>query len=196
MSYGPSMRKGREYESRIGEYRILRGMTIKTLSEASGVSEGNIANLQNGMISPQYLVGKKAGKIKPWVKCVCNVLRVDATTLFPFYFCEVRNGNENGFTQEQMPGFVINEHADKTPGEYYEELSLQKAMSKVLASLPPRYEYVLRLRFFDNLTFKEAGVFLGVNSERIRQIEAKALRMLGHRTRARKIEEFWRVDLN
>ncbi|MBZ0219641.1 MAG: RNA polymerase sigma factor RpoD [Candidatus Methylomirabilis sp.] len=67
-------------------------------------------------------------------------------------------------------------------------------MNEVLASLSPREEKVLRMRFgigeVKDHTLEEVGAFFNVTRERIRQIEAKALRKLRHPKRCRKLKTF------
>ena len=71
---------------------------------------------------------------------------------------------------------------------------LKAEVTRVLASLTPREERVLRKRCGIGLkkdeTLAEVGKEFGVISERIRQIEAKALRKLKHPSRARKLRGF------
>lgn len=70
------------------------------------------------------------------------------------------------------------------------------ALSDALDSLKPKEAAVLRLRTgFDSgrpLTLEEIGAIYGVTRERIRQIEAKALRKLRHPSRSKKLKDFWR----
>ena len=72
--------------------------------------------------------------------------------------------------------------------------SLKEATTNVLASLTPREERVLRMRFGIGMntdhTLEEVGQQFSVTRERIRQIEAKALRKLKHPSRARKMKGF------
>ncbi|OPZ49580.1 MAG: RNA polymerase sigma factor SigA [Firmicutes bacterium ADurb.BinA052] len=67
-------------------------------------------------------------------------------------------------------------------------------MQEVLYTLAPREEKVLRLRFgIDDgraRTLEEVGQEFGVTRERIRQIEAKALRKLRHPNRSKKLKDF------
>jgi RNA polymerase sigma factor (sigma-70 family) len=58
-------------------------------------------------------------------------------------------------------------------------------VTQMLLKLPPRMERMLRERFFQGLTLDQIGEKYGISRERIRQIEAKALRMLKHPSRAR-----------
>ena len=68
------------------------------------------------------------------------------------------------------------------------------ALCRVLASLTPREERVLRMRFGIGMntdhTLEEVGQQFSVTRERIRQIEAKALRKLKHPSRSRKLRSF------
>ena len=72
--------------------------------------------------------------------------------------------------------------------------SLKEQTRKVLATLTPRQERVLRLRFGidENAdhTLEEVGQDFGVTRERIRQVEAKALRKLRHPSRAKRLVPF------
>ena len=72
--------------------------------------------------------------------------------------------------------------------------NLRQTTTKILSSLTPREERVLRMRFGIGMnsdhTLEEVGQQFSVTRERIRQIEAKALRKLKHPTRARKLKTF------
>jgi RNA polymerase sigma factor (sigma-70 family) len=72
--------------------------------------------------------------------------------------------------------------------------NLRETTTRVLASLTPREERVLRMRFGIGMntdhTLEEVGQQFSVTRERIRQIEAKALRKLKHPSRSRKLRSF------
>ena len=74
------------------------------------------------------------------------------------------------------------------------QANLKETVTRVLASLTPREERVLRMRFGIGMntdhTLEEVGQQFSVTSERIRQIEAKALRKLKHPSRSRKMRSF------
>ena len=73
-------------------------------------------------------------------------------------------------------------------------MSLSDSTKRVLSTLTPREEKVLRMRFGigerSDHTLEEVGRDFQVTRERIRQIEAKALRKLRHPSRAKKLKTF------
>ena len=89
--------------------------------------------------------------------------------------------------------FISDPHA-LDPYEYTAKIKLREELDSVLATLTEREERVLRLRFglIDGRqrTLEEVGREFSVTRERIRQIEAKALRKLKHPSRSRKLKDF------
>ncbi|MCF8110757.1 MAG: RNA polymerase sigma factor RpoD [Desulfobacteraceae bacterium] len=91
-------------------------------------------------------------------------------------------------------GDFIEDKTFMSPSEAAINLNLSEQTRKVLATLTPREEKVLRMRFGvgekSDHTLEEVGNDFDVTRERIRQIEAKALRKLRHPTRSRKLKYF------
>ena len=91
-------------------------------------------------------------------------------------------------------GDFIKDERTMSPEEYTEIGMLKEELSGVLLTLTEREEKVLRLRFgLDDgqcRTLEEVGQIFNVTRERIRQIEAKALRKLRHPSRSRKLKDF------
>ena len=91
-------------------------------------------------------------------------------------------------------GDFIEDMATMAPVDAAVYASLREATKEILDSLTPREAKVLRMRFGIEMntdhTLEEVGKQFDVTRERIRQIEAKALRKLRHPTRSDKLRSF------
>jgi len=92
-----------------------------------------------------------------------------------------------------LADFMINPKIT-SPTEAMLEMDLSEKTRKVLTTLTPREEKILKMRFGigekQDYTLEEVGERLGVTRERIRQIEAKALRKLRYSSRSRQLKNF------
>jgi RNA polymerase primary sigma factor len=99
-----------------------------------------------------------------------------------------------GDEEESSLGDFVEDRQTVSPADAAVYTSLEEQTRKVLATLTPREEQILRMRFGigekSDYTLEEVGQRFAVTRERIRQIEAKALRKLRHPSRARSIESF------
>tara|TARA_Y100001970_G_scaffold8828_1_gene10273 strand:+ start:2154 stop:4379 length:2226 start_codon:yes stop_codon:yes gene_type:complete len=99
-----------------------------------------------------------------------------------------------GDEEDSSLGDFIEDKNALIPIEAAVKSSLRDTTTSILSSLTPREERVLRMRFGIGMnsdhTLEEVGQQFSVTRERIRQIEAKALRKLKHPTRARKLKTF------
>ena len=99
-----------------------------------------------------------------------------------------------GEEEDSSLGDFISDPTALDPYEYTAQEMLKKELNEVLQGLTDREERVLRMRFglLDGRqrTLEEVGREFGVTRERIRQIEAKALRKLKHPSRSRKLRDF------
>ena len=99
-----------------------------------------------------------------------------------------------GEEEDSHLGDFIEDKKFVLPSDAAVSLNLAEQTRKVLATLTPREEKVLRMRFGigekADHTLEEVGQDFAVTRERIRQIEAKALRKLRHPTRSRKLKSF------
>lgn len=99
-----------------------------------------------------------------------------------------------GEEEDSHLGDFIEDQKIPSPAETVIRKSLKEQIEEVLKTLTPREATVLRMRFglFDGNehTLEEVGQHFKVTRERIRQIEAKALRKLRHKSRARKLKPF------
>ena len=99
-----------------------------------------------------------------------------------------------GEEEDSHLGDFIEDKKFSIPSEAAIDFSLAEQTRKILATLTPREEKVLRMRFGigekSDHTLEEVGKDFTVTRERIRQIEAKALRKLRHPTRSKKLKTF------
>ena len=99
-----------------------------------------------------------------------------------------------GEEEDSHLGDFIEDKRIITPSDAVVNINLQEQTKKVLATLTPREEQVLRMRFGigekSDHTLEEVGQKFTVTRERIRQIEAKALRKLRHPSRSKRLKSF------
>ncbi|WP_370372057.1 RNA polymerase sigma factor RpoD [Henriciella pelagia] len=99
-----------------------------------------------------------------------------------------------GDDEDSNLGDFIEDKMALLPVDAAIQSNLRETTTRVLASLTPREERVLRMRFGIGMntdhTLEEVGQQFSVTRERIRQIEAKALRKLKHPSRSRKLRSF------
>jgi RNA polymerase primary sigma factor len=99
-----------------------------------------------------------------------------------------------GEEEDSHLGDFIEDKSIASPSDSVINLNLSDQTRQVLATLTPREEKVLRMRFGigekSDHTLEEVGRDFSVTRERIRQIEAKALRKLRHPSRAKKLRSF------
>jgi RNA polymerase primary sigma factor len=99
-----------------------------------------------------------------------------------------------GEEEDSHLGDFIEDKAVVSPSDAVVNLSLKEQTSSVLKTLTPREEKVIKMRFGledgSEHTLEEVGQSFAVTRERIRQIEAKALRKLRHPSRSRKLRAF------
>ena len=99
-----------------------------------------------------------------------------------------------GEEEDSHLGDFIPDDDALAPAEAASNTLLREQLEEVLHSLTPREEHVLKLRFgFEDgrtRTLEEVGKEFNITRERIRQIEAKALRKLRHPSRAKKLKDY------
>lgn len=99
-----------------------------------------------------------------------------------------------GEEEDSLLGDFIEDKDIENPANQTAFKLLQEQFKDVLCTLPPREQEVLKMRFgLDDgysLTLEEVGLYFNVTRERIRQIEAKALRRLRHPKRSRRLKDY------
>ncbi len=99
-----------------------------------------------------------------------------------------------GEEEDSLLGDFIEDKEVENPASQTAYTLLQEQLRAVLSTLPPREQEVLKMRFGledgYSLTLEEVGLYFNVTRERIRQIEAKALRRLRHPRRATGLRDY------
>ncbi|GHT67633.1 RNA polymerase sigma factor RpoD [Spirochaetia bacterium] len=128
-------------------------------------------------------LGEHLGWTSQRVKMVKNVAREPISLDTPV-----------GEDEDSMLGDFIEDKDVENPANQTVSTLLQEQIAEVLSTLPLREQEILKMRFgLDggySLTLEEVGLIFDVTRERIRQIEAKALRRLRHPKRSRKLKEY------
>jgi RNA polymerase primary sigma factor len=128
-------------------------------------------------------IAEKLGWNALRVKSVKNVAREPISLETPI-----------GEEEDSLLGDFIEDKDVENPAIQTAFTLLQEQLGNVLSTLPAREQEVLKMRFgLDDgysLTLEEVGLYFNVTRERIRQIEAKALRRLRHPKRSRKLKDF------
>lgn len=128
-------------------------------------------------------IAEKLGWTAMRVKSVKNVAREPISLETPI-----------GEEEDSLLGDFIEDKDVENPANQTAFKVLQEQLGGVLSTLPDREQEVLKMRFgLDDgysLTLEEVGLYFNVTRERIRQIEAKALRRLRHPKRSRRLKDY------
>ena len=128
-------------------------------------------------------IAQQLGWPVPRVKQVKNVAREPISLETPI-----------GEEEDSLLGDFIEDKEVENPASQTADTLLREQIRSVLDTLPPREQEVLKMRFgLDDgysLTLEEVGLYFNVTRERIRQIEAKALRRLRHPRRANGLRDY------
>jgi RNA polymerase primary sigma factor len=128
-------------------------------------------------------VAERLGWSVARVKSVKNVAREPISLETPI-----------GEEEDSLLGDFIEDKDVENPAHQTAFTLLQEQLQGVLSTLPPREQEVLKMRFGledgYSLTLEEVGLYFNVTRERIRQIEAKALRRLRHPKRSRRLKDY------
>lgn len=181
---------------RIKNGPMLRAMraagfeTAKALSDASGVQQTTIGSFLSLKLAP---VAESGNWRDPVIK-LSETLKTLPEDLFPPQHLRnalKRNRADIDMSAADVAAVIEWHHDPATPEDELIAADKAKVLSECLSSLAPRDERVLRQRFGLDCEAKglaEVGEEMGIGKERVRQIEARALRLLRHQSRAEKLE--------
>lgn len=188
---------------RIKDYRVTikvrNARILKALSDMGesvgqiaannmGVSYVKLLALSNLKLSPI----DKDGNIIPEVYKLCEYTNKTPLDLFsPDQVAPLEtNTAEVDMTAEEVETLMLPASGGTDPSRLLENAQSLRALQTVMETLTPRETKVLNLRFgigCDEHTYEDAGKVFGVSKERVRQIEAKAIRKLRHPFNADKL---------
>ena len=153
-----------------------------------GISYGKLLDLSNLKLSPI----KKDGSLIPEVLKICDYLNKLPTDLFSpdQIFPLETNTAEVDMTAEEVEILMLPASGGVNPENLLASSQSKNALNEILDSLTPRETKVLQLRYglnCDEHTYEAIGKIFEVTKDRIRQIEAKALRKMRDPLRANKL---------
>lgn len=176
----PSYNRTREYENRVNELRVEEGYTLKTLAGQIGVTPGWLWHISQGYSTPLM----RGGGIKEWAKRMMKALHAELAYIFPREICEIKRGE-----------LIEMQLADALHGDYddFVKYELEQNIETLLGSLPDeRMKPVILMRLC-SWTFEDIGCEFHITRERVRQIEARALRYMKHPA-YRKLVSAWKDE--
>jgi len=181
----------RLYNNQIKERRTGLGMSQGRLAKSCGTNKSYVGLLESMKLSPKCKDGT-------WRKAALDIAAffgVEPEEMFP-PFTEIADAlerpkakvsaDELGRRLKMLETPCL--EAPSLPDELFERDALKQTIIGVLETLTPREELVIRHRFgidHKEKKLEEIGTVIGVQRERVRQIEAKALRKLRHPTRSK-----------
>lgn len=157
-----------EKEANLNDFRLSKGLTIREVCSESGVSMDCYVALNNGTKSPVVERGPNRGQLKETAKRLVEFFNADLEDLFPRYYCRIA---ENGLVPEQYDMFC-------SRLEQIDDVERRHDVRKALNVLTTRERMVIRYRFAESETYRDIGRKIGVNAQRVSQIETKALQKL------------------
>ena len=167
-------------------YAILQriGWTQSELARQTDLRIGTIGDIINLVKRPTV---EQADAIQKAVGTAGEYL--DVLSEWP----ETFEGLKRGYKREQTAEVEIDRLLDhpevlQIAAPEYEDNNLEECMESVMSEMPKQTQIVLRERFWNSKTLEETGKKLKRTKDRVRQIEAKALRMLRHPTRLQKLQ--------
>ena len=166
-------------------------ISVKELAEILRLDKSGISRTVEELVRKKYVERKPSEEeLSEAMGITINKLREIIKVAQEPLSLETPIGKEE---DSRLGDFIEDKEADAPVKMVASEL-LKEDLAEVLCTLSPRERDVLRLRFgMDDgrqRTLEEVGQLFGVTRERIRQIEAKALRKLRHPSRSRKLKDY------
>lgn len=153
-----------------------------------------IGRLEMGYAPPYFTFGPRMGQVRPYVDILAIILEKPLFYLFPRYICDIERNRDRrkNLTNEEITDILMGSHSlGLLKWDVLNKWATAEIVREALANLTPREEAVLRQLYGIGIegeqqqTFQEVATRFEVTRERVRQVEAKALRKLRHPSRTR-----------
>lgn len=194
----------RIYNHRMREYarraREVDGMTTREMCDEIGVSLGDwyaLASLRKSPLLKFDSLGGSAAKRKtPWRKAALRIARALLVTpdeLWPDAVLQLKERERTFYLDASQLQTIGGSAAGYLPADPVERKEMQRDVGAMLDTLTPRERQVIEMRFgfgvwADESTLEDVAEQVDLTRERVRQIEAKALRKLRHPARAKHLK--------
>jgi len=175
--YPPHYNEDREYENKVNEIRVEKGLTLREVGEAIGVHPSAMWNISQGYTGPNYERGNNAGKAKPWAELLEIVLGYELTEIFPREFCDLQKINP--LVECQILAIAHSYGNRKSIDDAYRNIEkmaiVDEAMDKCLDE---RARAIMILHFLKEVPVREIITIYKVSKSRIHQIIMKSCRLI------------------
>lgn len=185
-----------EITIKVRNNRILAALsainkTVRQAHEESGISLGTLYDMINLKYKPY-----RKGEVKQVASRLAEYLGYSVEELFPSAALSIRQSSiTKTFDVEDVPALGTGIAGTlASPDHVYDQRDMYEILHGAVETLTPKEAKILKMRFGleedEPMTLEEVGEVWGVNRERIRQIEGKALRKLRHPSRSSRLREF------
>lgn len=182
----PIKMKIRLYNNIIEQLIKNSGLTIEKIVEQSGVRKGSLYNLKSMKLSPK----RETGEYRTSARLLAEYFKVLPEDLFPEVIENIKkNKSELELSEEEVYQISLEIEGHKTPEELVQDTEKKEVLQHAISTLTPRQERIIKMYFYEDKTIAEIATTEGVTTERIRQIINRALRILRHPLRAKKLKE-------
>jgi len=156
----------KEYENRINELRVEEGYTLRDLAKQIGIKHtSTLWTITQGYIGPI----DRRGQVKSWALKLSEILKADLAYIWPREICEIKRGE---LIETQVLDFTIGAYSFGNNGNRKIDID------KMLSTLTSREEMIIKSRIINEDTLQVIAERENCTRERIRQIEANAIRKL------------------
>jgi RNA polymerase sigma factor (sigma-70 family) len=192
----------RLYNNQLKERREATGLSACAFARSIGVQATSYCALEAMTTSPVTAGRYSIGQPRPmtWKRCairVAEALKVPPDVLWPESLQSIVNSRAEFRVNAEEVAVLASDNSEKTPLMLVAESERQAALETALKVLTPVQREVIEKRFGicgdgdgSGLTLEQIAKETGRTRERIRQIEAKALRILRHPDRSKRLREF------